>query len=100
MAPLNRLRPDDKCMPHSIMTDYHSQRASGHSNILDLWDPVQLKAWKEVTDVVHTTGSNIFEQLWVLGRTADPIQLRKEGFGNLVSCSAVLATEWLPRRGK
>ena len=38
---------------------------------------------------MHSKGSYIFVQLWALGRAANPNQLQKEGFGDLVSSSAV-----------
>ena len=33
---------------------------------------------RQVTDAVHAKGSFIFVQLWALGRTADPEQLKSE----------------------
>ncbi|EEB98258.1 hypothetical protein MPER_02267 [Moniliophthora perniciosa FA553] len=43
-----------------------------------IWSDAQIKAWKEVTDSVHSKGFFIYLQLWAIGRAAKPDQLRSE----------------------
>jgi len=86
MAPLTRMRADDKHVPTDLAKIYYEQRASeggliiteatfvselaGHyPNVPGIYTPDQIKAWKKVTDAVHAKGGVIFMQLWFLGRT-------------------------------
>ncbi|KAJ7834385.1 hypothetical protein B0H14DRAFT_3462138 [Mycena olivaceomarginata] len=97
LAPLTRYKADDAHVPYlPLVADYYSQRASkpgtlliteatfiaaragGHAHIPGIWSAEQIKAWKVVTDAVHTKGSFIFFQLWALGRAADAAQLQSE----------------------
>ncbi|KAM0081720.1 hypothetical protein ACKRZS_006108 [Fusarium odoratissimum] len=39
----------------------------------------QVAAWEEIIDAVHTKGSFFFQQLWDLGRAADPFYMRERG---------------------
>jgi len=107
MAPLTRFRASDSHVHTQLATTYYEQRASvpgtlliteatfiapraaGYANVPGLWSQEQLAAWKEVTDAVHAKGSFIFAQLWALGRAADPHQLEKESFGDLVGPSDI-----------
>ncbi|KAE9392573.1 FMN-linked oxidoreductase [Gymnopus androsaceus JB14] len=91
------MRCDDQHVPQlPVMREYYSQRAStpgtlliaegtlvdpkagGYPNVPGLWNDVQSKAWKEITDAVHKNGSHIFVQLWTAGRDADPKILAAE----------------------
>ncbi|KAJ6608510.1 NADH:flavin oxidoreductase/NADH oxidase [Mycena sp. CBHHK59/15] len=98
MAPLTRFRSSDPghvpILP--MMKEYYTQRAStpgtlliteatfiaaragGFAHIPGIWSEDQIAAWKEITDSVHAAGSFFFLQLWALGRTAEPKQLRAE----------------------
>jgi len=90
MAPLTRYRNSDDHVPLSFVKDYYGQRASapgtllvteatlvsqkfgGYANVPGIWSQEQIDGWKSVTDEVHRKGSFIFQQLWSLGRVADP----------------------------
>ena len=106
MAPLTRYRADDSHVPLPFVKEYYAQRASvpgtlliteatfitpqagGYANVPGIWSPQQISAWTEVTKAVHEKGSFIYLQLWALGRTADPANLKAEGNFELVSSSA------------
>lgn len=98
MAPLTRLRADDKHIPMDIVKDYYAQRAStpgtlliteatiisprasGTDNVPGIWNSAQITAWKRVTEAVHAKSCFIYLQLWALGRRAMPDSLaRTEG---------------------
>ena len=105
MSPLTRFRADDSHVPLPFVADYYGQRASvpgtlliteatfisprasGYANVPGLWSTSQIAAWKTITTAVHRKGSFIFAQLWALGRTADPDNIRSKGL-ELVSASA------------
>ncbi|EOO01373.1 putative nadph dehydrogenase protein [Phaeoacremonium minimum UCRPA7] len=88
MCPLTRYRATDDHIPTPDFKDYYSQRGSvpgtllisegtfiapehgGYANAPGIYNDVQIKAWRGVTDAVHAEGSFIFCQLWALGRTA------------------------------
>ncbi|KAF9077408.1 NADH:flavin oxidoreductase/NADH oxidase [Rhodocollybia butyracea] len=90
LAPLTRLRANAAHVPHPIVTEYYSQRASvpgtllvteatlithqagGYAHVPGIWSDEQISRWKDITEVVHTKGSYIYLQLWALGRTAVP----------------------------
>lgn len=106
MAPLTRFRASDEHIPLPFVKEYYGQRASvpgtllvteatfispqagGYPNVPGIWSSEQIKAWKEVTETVHSKGSFIYLQLWALGRTANPEVLEKEGPYELISSSA------------
>jgi NADPH2 dehydrogenase len=107
MAPLTRFRADENNVPVlPIVKEYYEQRASvpgtliiteatfitqqagGYAHVPGIWTESQVRAWKEVTDAVHAKGSFIFNQLWALGRLANPEVLAKTGH-KTVSSSAV-----------
>ena len=90
MAPLTRMRatvPGNTA--NELMAEYYAQRASQGGLIIAeatpvSWDghgapctpgihtPEQVKAWKLVTEAVHTKGGKIFLQLWHMGRLSHP----------------------------
>ncbi|KAK3903260.1 hypothetical protein C8A05DRAFT_33009 [Staphylotrichum tortipilum] len=100
MAPLTRFRASDAHVPIvPLVATYYSQRASslpgtlllteatfispsagGYANAPGIYTPEQVAAWRRVTDAVHAKGGFIFNQLWSLGRVADPKVAEKEGF--------------------
>ncbi|KAL2351879.1 hypothetical protein BJ546DRAFT_230073 [Cryomyces antarcticus] len=106
MAPLTRFRADDNHVPLPFVKEYYTQRASvpgtlliteatfisprasGYPNVPGIWDAAQIKAWKEITDSVHSKGSFIYCQLWAIGRTANPEVLKSKG-EEFLSSSAV-----------
>ncbi|KAK7730618.1 hypothetical protein SLS57_001448 [Botryosphaeria dothidea] len=122
MAPLTRFRATLENVPTPPMVEYYSQRAAvpgtlliaeatypsrraaGYRNVPGLWSPEQLAAWKQVTDAVHARGSQIWVQMWALGRVAQPVgpggtATPDETFeyeGGVVSASAVAVGEGYP----
>ncbi|WQF84899.1 Putative NADH:flavin oxidoreductase/NADH oxidase, aldolase-type TIM barrel, oxidoreductase Oye [Colletotrichum destructivum] len=98
MAPLTRYRADDDSVPLPIVPQYYADRASAPGTLiiteatavspadvgdLDLPDfstPAQIAAWKNVFDAIHAKGSYVFQQLWSLGRAADPSFVKGRGY--------------------
>ncbi|KAK7442715.1 hypothetical protein VKT23_015961 [Stygiomarasmius scandens] len=96
LAPLTRLRADEKHVLLPIVKEMYEQRAStpgtfliseatfiapraaGYDNVPGIWSDEQISAWKEVTDAVHAKGSFIYLQLWAIGRFASQSSLAKE----------------------
>ena len=89
MAPLGRARGTPASRePTGLVTQYYVQRASAGLLISEAThisaDTVsrrgttaihtegQVAAWRKVTDAVHEVGGRIFQQLFHLGRKADP----------------------------
>lgn len=107
MAPLTRFRASDEHVHIGLGVEYYAQRAStpgtliiseatfispqagGYPNVPGIWNDAQIAAWRKITDAVHAKGSFIFMQLWALGRTAYPSQLKKEGDLPYVSASDI-----------
>jgi len=92
MAPLGRARGTPASRePTPLVADYYVQRASAGLIISEAThisaDTVsrrgttaihtegQVAAWRRVTDAVHEAGGRIFQQLFHLGRKADPALL-------------------------
>lgn len=98
MSPLTRFRADESHVPLPFVADYYAQRASvpgtlliteatfispqasGYANVPGLWNTSQIAAWTSITRAVHGKGSYVYAQLWALGRTADPDNIRSKGF--------------------
>lgn len=88
MAPLTRNRADKDNAPQQLQIEYYSQRASagliiteasqvseqavGYPSTPGIHHPVQVSAWRTVTDAVHAKGGRIFLQLWHVGRISHP----------------------------
>ncbi|KIK61449.1 hypothetical protein GYMLUDRAFT_43018 [Collybiopsis luxurians FD-317 M1] len=90
LAPLTRMRADTEHVPHPIVKEYYSQRASvpgslliaeatlishqagGYAHVPGIWTNEQISRWKEITQAIHSKGSFVYLQLWALGRTATP----------------------------
>ncbi|KAF3011741.1 hypothetical protein E8E14_010706 [Neopestalotiopsis sp. 37M] len=106
LAPMTRMRTDDKHTPLPSVKEYYGQRASvpgtllitegtiispehnGYPNLPEIYTESQIAAWKEVTDAVHEKGSFIFLQIAALGRAANPGLIAQQGY-QLVSSSDV-----------
>lgn len=106
MGPMTRLRADASHVPHDIVAEYYSQRASkggllitestfiSHAstgrdpNAPGVYTSAQIDGWRKVTDVVHEKGGFIFMQMWHVGRAAKPPVLEAQGL-DMVSSSAV-----------
>jgi NADPH2 dehydrogenase len=113
MAPLTRFRADDNHVQLDFVKEYYEQRASvpgsfliteatfispragGYPNVPGIYNQEQIKAWKEITDVVHAKKSSIWVQLWALGRVANPDILKADGY-KLLSSSATPEAEGKP----
>ncbi|KAF9876490.1 hypothetical protein CkaCkLH20_05898 [Colletotrichum karsti] len=99
MAPLTRYRADDEGAPIlPMVAKYYADRAStpgtlliteatavstddiGDLNLPGFQTDAERAAWKEVFDAVHAKGSYIFQQLWSLGRAADPDFVKGRGY--------------------
>ncbi|KZV75902.1 NADH:flavin oxidoreductase/NADH oxidase [Peniophora sp. CONT] len=107
LAPLTRLRADDKHVHTDLAVKYYEQRAStpgtllvtegtfiapqagGVPNAPGIWNDQQIAAWTKVTEAVHAKGGFIFMQLWALGRTAVAAVLKREGPYEVVGASAI-----------
>ena len=88
MAPLTRSRALEGDVPSEIAIEYYEQRATagliiaeatqispqGKGYILTpgIYNDVQVKAWKKITDAVHAKGGHIYLQLWHVGRISHP----------------------------
>lgn len=111
MAPLGRARNDPETRePGDLSVAYYSQRASAGLIIAEathisagtvsrpgtgaIHTPGQVAAWRRVTDAVHARGGRIFQQLFHLGRKADPDRL--PGGQAPIAPSAIAATGTLP----
>ena len=92
MAPLGRARADaERREPTASVVAYYVQRATAgliiseatHVAVDSVSRPGtaaihtegQVQAWRRVTDAVHAAGGRIFQQLFHLGRKADPARL-------------------------
>jgi N-ethylmaleimide reductase len=107
MAPMTRSRAIGN-IPNRLMAEYYQQRASagliitegvspspnglGYARIPGLFSDEQLRAWKEVTDAVHSRGGNIFAQIMHTGRIAHS--------NNLPAGAKVLAPSSVHASGK
>ncbi|MEV0699622.1 alkene reductase [Saccharopolyspora sp. NPDC050389] len=89
MAPMTRSRASGSDgTPTELMVEYYAQRASagliitegiqssavgqGYPSTPGLHSPVQVEAWRKVTDRVHDAGGRIFAQLMHAGRVGHP----------------------------
>jgi len=118
MAPLGRARAHvERREPTDSVVAYYVQRASAGLIVSEAthvaFDSVsrpgtaaihsegQVAAWRRVTDAVHAAGGRIFQQLFHLGRKADPARLPYEGLPKAPSAIAALgelSTPAGPRR--
>lgn len=99
MAPLTRYRNADSHAPITpMMTKYYADRAcvpgtliiteaTGVSGAAEAraWlpsvrTPEQVAGWKEIYAAIHARGSFVFQQLWDLGRGADPEYVQGRGY--------------------
>lgn len=85
LAPLTRLRNDEKHVPVDLMTEYYTQRSTPGGLLIaeatfispmageyrgapGLYSKEQIEAWKKVTAAVHEKDGYIYSQLWHVGR--------------------------------
>ncbi|KAL7273132.1 hypothetical protein RUND412_004029 [Rhizina undulata] len=91
LAPLTRVRSPEH-IPGEYVAEYYKQRASdgglliseathisvmggNYTNVPGIFTPEQVRAWKKITDAVHSKGGLIVAQLWHVGRTTHPDNL-------------------------
>jgi N-ethylmaleimide reductase len=117
MAPLGRARADAaRREPTESVVAYYVQRATAgliiseatHVAIDSVSRPGtaaihtegQVAAWRRVTDAVHAAGGRIFQQLFHLGRKADPARLPYVGLpkARLVPSASACASRLTPGR--
>ncbi|MDB4974202.1 MAG: nemA [Myxococcaceae bacterium] len=96
MAPLGRARADETTRaPKPSVETYYVQRATAGLIISEathvsadsvsrpgtsaIHSEEQVAAWRRVTDAVHAADGRIFQQLFHLGRKADPARLPRGG---------------------
>ncbi|KAI0055992.1 FMN-linked oxidoreductase [Artomyces pyxidatus] len=97
MAPLTRLRSNERSEPTLLVKQYYEQRASapgtliisegtiiapqggGMKGVPGIYTDRQVAAWRQVVDAVHTKGSFMYLQLTALGAASDPDALAAEG---------------------
>jgi N-ethylmaleimide reductase len=107
MAPLGRARahPETRA-PLDLVSQYYVQRASAglivseatHVSAESVSRPgtsaihseQQVEAWRHVTRAVHAAGGRIFQQLFHLGRKADPARLPRGGLPAAPSAIAAI----------
>lgn len=96
-APSTRLRATLDADPTDLMVQYYDDRskdnggliiteatfispnASGMAHAPGIWTDKQTNGWKKIVDKVHANGTAISMQLWNLGRSADPAELKRLG---------------------
>ncbi|KAL7276773.1 hypothetical protein RUND412_000238 [Rhizina undulata] len=91
LSPLTRVRSPEH-IPTETVVEYYKQRASdgglliteathisvmggNYFNAPGIFTPEHVRAWKKVTDAVHSKGGLIVAQLWHVGRTTHPDNL-------------------------
>lgn len=97
LAPLTRYRNDQEHVAMPFVKRYYADRASvpgtlviseatgiatgeeGQKYLPSFVSDAQVAAWKEIIDAVHAKGSFFFQQLWDLGRAADPAYVKERG---------------------
>ncbi len=89
MAPLTRMRSGNAgLIPTELHAEYYAQRATagliisegvwispesvGWARVPGIYSPEQVRAWRHVTDAVHSAGGAIFAQLWHTGAMSHP----------------------------
>ncbi|KIM71062.1 hypothetical protein PILCRDRAFT_83167, partial [Piloderma croceum F 1598] len=100
MAPLTRFRATETHAPGPYAVEYYTQRADtpgtliiteatliaekagGYFGVPGIWSDEQIAGWKKAIDAIRAKGSFIYLQLWALGRSADPEEIKKENPAN------------------
>ncbi|MBO9708892.1 MAG: alkene reductase [Caulobacter sp.] len=113
MAPLGRARGAPASRePTALVAQYYAQRASAGLIVSEathisaetvsrrgttaIHTEGQVAAWSRVTDAVHASGGRIFQQLFHLGRKADPALIPDGGWPRGPSAIAANATYATP----
>ncbi|KAE8378823.1 FMN-linked oxidoreductase [Aspergillus bertholletiae] len=83
MAPLTRFRADEYHIQLPILPKYYAQRTSVPGTLIiseATFISKRARGYPNVTTAVHQKGSDIFLQLWALGRVSMPETAEQEGF--------------------
>lgn len=109
-APTTRYRGLENHVPSDLALKYYDDRSKFPGSLLiteatiasprfgvynrvpGIYTEEQTNAWKSIVDAVHANGSFISVQLWALGRVADPVATKKEGYP-MISASALYESE-------
>jgi N-ethylmaleimide reductase len=91
MAPMTRARSSENHAPNDLVAEYYAQRASAGLLITEassvsrlsvsrpgtsaIHQDVHAEGWRRVAEQVHGRGGRIFQQLYHMGRKADPTRL-------------------------
>ncbi|ODV94038.1 hypothetical protein PACTADRAFT_50933 [Pachysolen tannophilus NRRL Y-2460] len=96
-APTTRMRATIDGVPSDLMLQYYDERsrkngglivveatlisreASGYAHAPGIYNSTQAKAWKQITDKIHSNGTTVCCQLMNLGRAAIPDELKRLG---------------------
>ncbi|CAM1505915.1 Fc.00g115520.m01.CDS01 [Cosmosporella sp. VM-42] len=107
--PLTRFRNDDEHAPLPFMQKHYADRASapgtlviseatsishveeGQRNVPGFVSDSQVQAWTKIIDAVHDKGSFFFQQIWGMGRAAEPEYLMERGFQYRSSSATAMA---------
>lgn len=116
-APSTRFRALADHSPSDLQLDYYDQRSRYPGTLLTvegtlptkktgayafvpgIYTEKHAREWKKVTDRIHENNSFVAVQLWGLGRVADPVQTKKEGY-KLKGPSALYDSERLEKIAK
>ncbi|MDR4534456.1 alkene reductase [Glutamicibacter endophyticus] len=106
MAPLTRLRADERGVPTDIMVEHYAQRASLGLIVTEgTWPTIEgrtwigqpgieaeehVAGWRRVSDAVHAAGGRIFMQIMHGGRISHELLT---GTGRIVAPSALAAPD-------
>ncbi|KZP02796.1 FMN-linked oxidoreductase [Athelia psychrophila] len=117
MAPLTRFRAMETHVPGPHAAEYYSQRsvapgtlliteatfigekAGGYFGIPGIYSDEQISGWKKVVDAVHANGSFIYLQMWALGRTADPEEIKRDNPNNEYTAASNIPLVAIPLSG-
>lgn len=105
MAPMTRSRASETKVPSELAIEYYKQRSNagliitegtspspngdGYARVPAIYTDEQTRAWKKITDAVHSAGSKIFLQIMHTGRIGHP--LNKPSSAEIVAPSAIRA---------
>ncbi|KAI3404198.1 hypothetical protein KGF56_002959 [Candida oxycetoniae] len=96
-VPTTRRRATKDNIPTDLQLEYYKARAqapgtlliteatfaslegTGFANVPGIFNEKQVAAWKKITDTIRAAKSYSCVQLWHLGRTADPQELKERG---------------------
>lgn len=104
LAPLTRMRSDERGVPTDLVAKYYEQRATegglliteatgispyagNYPSTPSIYSEEQIEGWKNVTEAVHKKGGLIALQIWHLGRASNSALLPNQE--QIVSASEI-----------